>query len=520
MTDILSETRVSTPSSTTAFDQNVLTAAKGGGIVFAGSLFQLGNRLVTGVLLARLLGAEQFGLYNLALTGAGVAVGLASLGLGSALVRYVSLHTSRRDAAGLWGTLQVGVGLTVLMSLLIGSGLYALATPVAEQLFHEPKLVPLLRLASLIVPFWALTNALAAATRGFKKMQYTVAAQDISQPTIKLVVLVGLAIVAGLTAAEALTAYGLAQVAACVLLLYFLNNKLFSLKRPLRTAQRNTRDMLSFSLPVYLSSLVSMFGGNVETVLLGALNTVTSVGIFAVASQVNMVGKMFHGSVVTASMPIVSELHDRGEREQMGRFYQTMSKWTFTLNLPMFLVVLLFPVPILSIFGQSFISGATALAILAWANLVNTGTGICGVMIDMTGNTSLKLVNSVVTFALTLGLNILLIPTWGLTGAAVAGLASSIMINLLRLLEVFILFRLLPYNLSFVKPVAAGLVAMAIAWSIHLLFPPGVNLIYTAMNASILLAAYGGIILLLGLSQEDRTVLARVSRRVAAVLPR
>lgn len=518
MFKIPAQVKVSKALSPARPDRNILTVAKGGGIAFTGIIFRFGSRFVIGILLARLLGAEQLGLYNLALTAATVSAGLALLGLASAMVRYVSFFASRRDTAGLWGALQIGLALPAIVSVLAGVGLFALAGPIAERLFHEPRLTSLLRLASLIVPFLTLSDIIAAATRGFKKMQYTVVAQNVSQPIIRLILIVVLAII-GLNVARALAAFGLAVVIVFVLLLYFLN-KLFSLKRPLRTARRDIREMLSFSLPVYLSDLISTFGANVQTVLLGTLNTVTSVGIFAAVTQVNLIGGMFHRSIVTASMPIVSEIYSQGERDQMGRFYQTMTKWTFTVNLPLFLILLLFPAPILSIFGGSFVGGVTALVVLAWRNLVNVGTGICGVLLDMSGNTSLKLVNSIVTVALTLGLNILLIPRWGLVGAATASLAAAIIVNLLRLLEVFLLFRLLPYNLSFLKPVAAGLVTLVAAWGVHQLFLTEVNLVHTAINVVILFTVYAGMILLLGLSQEDRTVLARLRQRAGTMLSR
>jgi len=506
-------TKASTTSLPAKPDQNILTAAKGGSIVFAGDVFQQGVRLVAGYLLARLLGAEQLGLCNLALTVASIAAGLALLGLPSAMVRYVPLFTSRQDTARLWGTLQIGLGLTAIVSMLIGIGLFVLADPIAEQMFHEPELAPLLRVVSPIVPFLALCNTIAAATRGFKKMQYTVISQSISQPTIRLILVVALAAIVGLNAATALATYNVSVIIAFVIVLYFLNT-LFPLKRPLRAARRDTRETLRFALPVYLSSLIGLFGGNVQTLLLGALGTAANVGIFAVASQINIFGRIFHGSIVTTSAPIVSELYGRGEREQMGRFYQTVTKWTFTVNLPLFLIVLLFPGPILSIFGQSFVGGATALSILAWASLVQTGTGICGLVINMTGNTHLRLMNSLVTFVLTLGLNFLLIPRWGLVGTAVAAVASAIVMNALRLLEVFILFRLLPYNSSFVKPIAAGLMALAAARGLRFLFPSEVTLIHVAMNVVVLLAVYVGTVLLLGLSQEDRMVLTRLVQRV------
>jgi O-antigen/teichoic acid export membrane protein len=496
----------------------VLTAAKGGGIIFAGNVFQYASRFFIGILLARLLGAEQFGLYNLAMTAAAVAAGLALLGLKPALVRYVSLYASRRDSAGLWGTLQIGLGLPALLGVLMGVGLYVLAPAIAERLFSEPRLVPLLRLVSLVVPFLALSRLIAAATRGFNKMQYTVIAQKISQPLIRLVLLLILAII-GLNAARALASFGLTTAVVFAMLLFFLH-KLFPVNRPFRMARRDTRELLSFSLPIYLVNLIKTFRGSIQILLLGALNTVATVGVFTVATQVNTLGKMFHNSVVTASMPIVSELHGKGAWKQMGHYYQTVTKWTFTANLPIFLITILFAAPILSIFGRDYVGGATALILLAWANLVNASAGICGVVIDMSGNTSLKLFNSVVVTVLSLGLSVLLIPTWGLVGAAVAALVAAIVVNLLRLVEVFFVFRLLPYNLGFLKPILAGLVALIVAWAIRQSFATETDLFYTLINSILLLAIYAGVILALGLSQEDRVVLSRLRQRMRAVLSR
>jgi len=510
----LSTSEASRISQRRVSDQNIVSAAKGGGITFAGTVFAYGARFMIGILLARSLGAEQYGLYSLATTAVAVAAALALLGMESAMVRYVSLFVSRRDTAGLRGTLEVGLGLTTVTSLLTGIGMYALAGPIAERLFHEPALAPLLRLATLMVPFESLNSITAAATRGFKKMQYSAITQQVSRPLIKLVVLVVLAITVGLNAARTLAAQTFALVIACAMILYFLNH-LCSLRHPIQTARRDVKGMLNFALPLYVTRLITMFRGNIQTVFLGALNTITSVGIFTVAAQVNRIGQMFHHSVVIASMPIVSELYGRRDREQMGRFYQTMARWTFTLNLPLFLVVLLFPTQILSVFGKSYVGGATALGLLAWANLATSATGIGGVMIDMTGRTRLKVVNAVVVSTLVVGLNALLIPRWGLTGAATAALVSAVTGNLLALLEVFALFRLLPYNVSFLKPVAAGLAALGVALALSHVLHPEEGLVYAAVNAAVLVLVYVGMILVLGLSDEDRVVLARLRGRLS-----
>jgi O-antigen/teichoic acid export membrane protein len=143
-----------------------------------------------------------------------------------------------------------------------------------------------------------------------------------------------------------------------------------------------------------------------------------------------------------------------------------------------------------------------------------------GIILEMTGYINLKLVNSFVRLFLYLSLNVLLIPRWGIVGAATAALVGEGTINLLRLLEVFVLFRLLPYNRSFFKPVGAGLLTLAIAWAIGQWGPAEAGLLYTAIHVLILLAVYVGTIVLLGLSLEDRLLLVRLRQRASTMFSR
>lgn len=517
MPDLSSSVKTANVTLPTKSEQYIATAAKGGGVLLGGKLFTYGARFVTGLILARFLAAEQYGLYNLGQTAVELCAGIASLGLATALVRYVPIYASRKDQARLWGLIQVSTGIPVLFSIVLSMGLYFLADPIAEHLFNEPKLAPLLQLASLVVPIFTLADMLAAATRGFKNMHYTVIAQDIVNSIVKFLLIVGL-IIFGLNALRTMTAVGLTEIVVCSLLLYFLN-KQFPLFRPWRAAQREAGEFLRFSLPVYASSLITTFSSNIKGILLGSLHSVSSVGIFVVAAQVTSLSDLFHSSIVTVSMPIVSELHNRGDMEQLKRFYQIMTRWSFTLNLPLFLLVVLFPGPIIALFGKSFAEGVIVLRILGWAALVNTGTGICGVLLDMSGNTQLKLINTITTVIVTIALNILLIPGWGLLGAAVASLAAGVIVNLLRLGEVFFMFRLLPYDISFAKPITAGLAALFVSWAARHWLPPQ-GILYLAIHILILVTVYISVILLLGLSQDDQMVLVRLRQRLKPGLGR
>jgi O-antigen/teichoic acid export membrane protein len=136
----------------------------------------------------------------------------------------------------------------------------------------------------------------------------------------------------------------------------------------------------------------------------------------------------------------------------------------------------------------------------------------------MTGRTWLSMINSIGVLALTVALNLLLVPSMGVVGAAIAVAATSIALNLARLLEVFALFRLSPYNKDFLKPILAGLGALAATVAPSRLLLTGPSLLHLAMNLAVLFVTYVVLILLLGLSQEDRMVLQRLYSRLRGPL--
>ncbi|MFQ5612351.1 MAG: flippase [Anaerolineae bacterium] len=493
-------------------ESNILTAAKGGGVKFFGTLFVYGVRFGLALLFARLMGAGQYGIYSLADTTFEMLAAFAFLGLGPAMVRYIPIFVSRRDERSLWDTLQVGLGIPFMISALMGIGLFIFANPIAELAFHEPSLTSVLRIAAVGIPFWTLVSLMGAAALGFKRMEYGVLAQDISFPLIKILLVVLLALT-GLTALKAMSAHVLGVIAGCFILFYLLN-KLFRLKRPLGVGRTQTREMFKFSLPLYASDLITLLGNNVEILLLGALNTAVGVGIFRVADRVSAVGNAFYSSIFVASMPVVSELYHNDERQSLGRFYQTMTKWTFTFNLPLFLINIMFADSILAIFGESFVAGSIALTVLAIGNLTNALAGICGVLVVMTGKTWLNTLNSILVLTLTLTLNLLLIPRFGVLGAAAAMATAMTVLNLARLTQVYVLFRFLPYNRGYLKPITAGALAAIGAYAVSNWVLVEASIINTVINVSSLLGVYAVAIWLLGFSEEDRIVLGRIGGRL------
>ena len=496
---------------TSSFERNLIGVAKGGGITLAGKMFTNVIRLVTAFLLARFLGAEQYGMYQLSLNVITLVAGVVLLGFDRALTRFMAISVARQEDSKTWGILQLGIGIPLLLSVLTNTGLFLLAYPIAEQIFQDVRMAPLLQIVSIFASFSAVSDVLIGAVRGFKNMQYPVIAKFVVQPVIKLVLVVILAIW-GLQVWHAVLIFGIGELVTAVMLVYFLN-RLFSLQRPLNTAQRDLREMVAYAIPDWLAGLLTTFRINIQALLIGTLGTIAGVGIFAVADQLNKLGHDFYTSINTSADPYIAELHDGGKSKELGQLYQTATKWSLTVNLPFFLTFMLFPGQILSIFGESFVGGATALMILAWANLVDVGTGMCGTILSMTGHTKLKLVNNIVSISLSVGLNVLLIPRFGIVGAATSALLVYTALNAIRILQVYYLLRLAPYNRTFLKPIVAGLVAFGVIFALKTWLPVGENILFVAAYSFVLVALFVGMIWAMGLSVEDRMLLDRVMQK-------
>jgi O-antigen/teichoic acid export membrane protein len=502
-----------TRASATSSQQAILATAKGGGFLAGGNAIEFASRFVISFLLARLIAADGYGLYNLAISAATIFAGVASLGLDDAMVRYVAIMSRRADRPGVWGTLQIGFSVSTVAGVLMGAILYVAATPIAEGMFDEPRLTPLLHLLAFVVPFLTISNVLTGCARGFGRMDHAAFAENVVQSVIRMVLLAVLAIV-GLDVFTAVLVFGISDVASSVTLVILLNRQ-FGLRRPLRrNVRRDVRDVFSFAIPLWLSGLLNQFRKNIETVMLGALAAVADVGIYSIVVKINLLSHIAYRSIIVSVKPVLAELFDQHDHDALAKLYTAATRWTLAMNVPFFLISVLYPGPILMIFGETFAAGAGALVVLAIGELVVAGTGICGSIIDMAGHTRLKLINTVVWITLLLAATALLVPRWGVLGAATASLIATGTINVVRLVQVWVVEGLQPYRDGFWKTVLAGVAALGLGLAMRAVIPLDGSIGRASAQGLVVIAVYVGLMVALGIAPEDRLVYRRVFRKL------
>jgi len=225
------------------------------------------------------------------------------------------------------------------------------------------------------------------------------------------------------------------------------------------------RQLYAFSCRQGIATLISYVLMNGVLFALAHFAGPGEVGIYTAASRFTLVGLLFFEAFGQMFAPLAAkQAHDSGLQADFER----VTKWIVVFSAPLFVVMLAFPQLWMAIMGPEFRQGASVLAVLAVAQLMNILTGPAGIVLAMRDRPGLNLLNSVLAWGSNLLLALLLVPRFGALGAAWAYLVAVIVMDVLELLECGLLLQLVPVAKSFLKPLSV-LVAVTIPfWGLAL----------------------------------------------------
>jgi len=150
--------------------------------------------------------------------------------------------------------------------------------------------------------------------------------------------------------------------------------------------------------------------------------------------------------VIVISPLIASMMANREDHTRAELLFQTSVWWLMIPTWPVYFVLMTFGPVLLRVFGHSYVAGQSSLAILSAAVLFSTGVGPVTAVLLMGGKSSWNLIDAGVALVANIGLNLFLIPRYGIVGAAIAWAASIVLINLLSILQVRFWMKLQPFG--------------------------------------------------------------------------
>ncbi len=401
---------------------------------------QVANRLTglaLGVVLARGLGAEGYGVYAYALAIMNLLIIVAEMGVPTLLVREVA-HTEGREAWGeMRGVIRRGTQIVALISVLVA--LIGLGSVWSGLFPGDPQKRVTMSLMFGLLPLTALGRTGAAVLRGMQRVVYGQFLALLLRPLAVLLSLGGLFFLFPGLRDPAVAMGAQVGAAVCVCAAGFgLIHHFYPRSARGREPVFHTRQWMKSALPFTLISASMVLNSQTDIVMLGFLATKTDVGLYRVAMQGGLFVAFAFQAANSVLAPQFSRFYGRGEMAGLQRLATAGARISFVLGLPVALILFAAGGPLMGwIFGEAFSESYGPLCILAGGQLVALAAGLVGFLLNMTGYERLVARRLLQTATLNIILNAVLIPLYGLYGAATASAFSQIFLNALLAVAVF-----------------------------------------------------------------------------------
>jgi O-antigen/teichoic acid export membrane protein len=279
--------------------------------------------------------------------------------------------------------------------------------------------------AAALLPALVAMRLGAKALQGFRRVSESMVWIDLIHPAGALGVI---ALMPTLTAVRAMVAYtGVAYAVACLQCarLHWRSRDITRRSR----AEWLTAEWQRVATPMMFSALGTYMVARSAIVVLGALTDMDRVGIYSAASRLCMVGVMPVGVAVTIASPSLAASFHTGDRDEFRASVRRMSVFAACAGAAMCAVLNVWPRGLLLLFGHEFVGGAPLVRVLSFAALAAALGAPARAVLLMVGREKENAVSLVAAGVTATGVTALLVPQYGVIGAAWARLAVSVALN-------------------------------------------------------------------------------------------
>jgi O-antigen/teichoic acid export membrane protein len=442
----------------------------------------------TTLVLPRLLAPAQLGLTSVLVSLATMGALVSALGFTNTTLRYFPYFRNRET--GHSGFLPLLLGLPLALFVLVAAVLWLGRPLVLRWYAHDAALLGphygvMLGLALCIL----LYNLLEAYTKSLFHTSFSSFLTDVLQRLL----IVGAAVLFGagyLSFNGFVLAYLGSYAAIAALLLGYLAVIGELHLRPTRAvlAVRPVGELVRFGSFALLGNISGTLLVTIDSLMLGS-HSFADAGIYTIALNISTALAVPFRALYKTAYPLIAEYWKEGATDKMLDFYRRTTRLNTALGTYLALGIgLNLPFIYSLIHRPEYAAGTVAVLLLLAGRLTDGVTGVNGIIVVTSPRYRYDLLFNVGLSALIIGLNALLIPRLGLTGAALSNALALVSINLLRTWFVWRSFGWQPFDkyIFYILLLAGG--AAFIAW----VLPTPANIWLTLLlRGGVLTALYG-----------------------------
>lgn len=396
------------------------------GLVAAAGFFAT---LLLNIILARLMGAEQFGIYMVVFNWVVVLAAVGRLGADQTLLRFVAAYRVSGNLGALRGILVWSREFVIASSIFVAAITASVVGLLQDYL--NSVLLQTFWLGCLLIPLTAINQTFNFSLRGLHCFAQAVIPERIVTPGV--IVLCGLGLYLVNREANSISIMLITDFAAMIALALLVWRLYGSVPDNTFDAEPLLfrKEWIQTSLPMVIISVTLVILVNTDILMVGMLAGTTEAGIYTASSR--LAGIVVFGQITLSTVvgPMISELYSQGHMEELQDLIMRVALWIGITVIPVVLVMLVMGEWLLSMFGLNFTAGYLALVILCIGQITIASCGPVTYLMTMTGNQAVaaKILSGSVLFNI-VG-NALLIPLYGIAGAAVSTAATTVLWNIL-----------------------------------------------------------------------------------------
>jgi O-antigen/teichoic acid export membrane protein len=388
------------------------------GTIFIIRVFSAGLAYFSQVLLARWMGSSEYGIYVYAWTWVLLLGSMMDFGIAVTAQKLIPEYRGKNQLnllrGFLLGSRLMTFNVSIVTSCLLAGVVYLLSP------WIDANTVSPLYVGCSILPALVLANVQDGIARSYDWMRLALTPQFIVRQSLIIGFTAGaFAIGANVGADEAMKFSAAAVWIAMIGQMVFLNRRL---EGAVETGPRHYayKSWLATSLPILMVEGFYLLLSYVDILVLQAFRPSDEVGIYHAIVKTLALVTFIHYAMAATTAHRFSEYHVSGDRERLSAYLAHAIKWTFWPSLAFTAVLLALGKPLLWLFGAQFTSGYAAMFVVAIGLIARSAIGPVERLLNMLGHQNICAFAYALAFVLNLLLCIVLVPRFGIYGAASA----------------------------------------------------------------------------------------------------
>jgi O-antigen/teichoic acid export membrane protein len=375
--------------------------------------------------LAKLVAPETVGQVLVVTASATAVLGFAGYGSQITTSKYIAEYNARGMPNVSKKIFSMGLKIGLIVSASGGIIFFLLSDYLANSFYHDSSLTPLIIVAmAIFLPSQTILACINGAFQGMQRMKYTALADSVFQVS-KILISVVL-IFFGFGSFGIIWALALGSLIAVSVGLKLVRKILVDDPLKKKEDLPNLRHVMRFSALNYLSLGTSLLGLQVCYILLGSYYNFSSVAVFGISALLSLIVGGVTESVGRAILPTTSEKREDGDEHDLSVAVNFAFRLSIVLSGFIYIVLLIAPAQVLSLLSKEYAAAPEVLGILILAAIGGSLTAFLYFMLNGMGKPQWVARISIISSSMEVGLAFLLVPYFGMQGAAVALLVGTL----------------------------------------------------------------------------------------------